>query len=129
MADHLMGLFTYVGVGVVIGGLVGVILAVAGDPPTIVTGIVAGVGYPVVAGSGRRHRRGPLGEDAREAGPLARAGGRTYRLADSHHYGCVISSGCTHSSNCSSVTPACSAAARSVVPSRCAWCATSAAWS
>ena len=43
MADHLMGLFTYVGVGVVIGGLVGVILAVAGDPPTIVTGIVAGV--------------------------------------------------------------------------------------
>ena len=59
MADHLMGLFTYVGVGVVIGGLVGVILAVAGDPPTIVTGIFAGVAAAIAGALSAKMRARP----------------------------------------------------------------------
>lgn len=43
MADRLMGLFTYIGVGVVIGGLAGIIVDAAADPPGIVIGAIAGV--------------------------------------------------------------------------------------
>ena len=63
MADRMMGLFTYVGVGVVIGGLVGLILAVAGDPPTIVTGIVVGVAASIVGALSARMRAGQGGHD------------------------------------------------------------------
>ena len=54
MADQLMGLFTYIGVGVVIGGLAGVIVDAAVDPPAIVTGAIAGA-IAAIAGAIARH--------------------------------------------------------------------------
>ncbi len=56
MADKLMGLFTYIGVGVVVGGLAGIIVDAAADPPSIVIGGIAGVAASIAGALAARMR-------------------------------------------------------------------------
>ena len=49
MTDRIRTIFTVVGAGVVVGAIVGLAAGLAGDPPPVATGALAGVASGAVA--------------------------------------------------------------------------------